>query len=191
MNLHGKLKLDEYRKINDPQSQQASVTLQKQRMVDEQRTEDPYRSFRRGLIQTRQASPRNFDSNFKQSICHQRQQTSLSKASRSRTINIDGFDNLSLSGSESNLPQIGKSQSYEQGGISKISKGGRSLATLPDHNRVIGNSLELEKYLTDLNTHKHAHHKAEDKSSNLLIEINEVDSREHFGKYHQARAQTS
>jgi len=50
LNLHGKLKLEEYRKINDPSYQQATDTLKKQRYNDDHNTEDPYRTFRRDLV---------------------------------------------------------------------------------------------------------------------------------------------
>ena len=84
----------------------------------------------------------------------------------SRSVNIEGFENLSISESEAQLPMV--TQSYEQG----KSKG--SLNT--DRVQMGSNNREVEKFLAELHIQTHGHVSLN--NSNMMIEVTDVEARE-------------
>ena len=104
VNFVGKWKLDDYRKLHDSHYQQGTDTMKKRMQNEDHRTEDPYRSFRRGLINSKGASPRNNNNNLGIER-FERQHTTHETTKNSHRKLMEGLDQISFEGSDpSNLP---------------------------------------------------------------------------------------
>ena len=175
INLDGKLRLNAYRKLIDPRSQLVASSLNtrtKERETQNHSTnEDPYRSFRRGLIvEARQQSARGGGT----ANSRNRAQTSMSKQSRNSKQNERFTSSIDV-GSEigvGNQTNSGKFESrYDR-------KGGKSMINLNTNNKVSmgDNTREYANFLAEINPAAgYAIGRDSMNSSHMMIEISDVD----------------
>ena len=184
--LSGQLSMDQYRNLHDPRQQQVDDTMkrrQESRQARASNNEDPYRAFRRHLINDQKSAKfmtRQRDSHRDLATGDIDKHSSISKGSRaglqSRANLVDV--EFSLAGSESNKDI----NQFTYGGRSRV--GGKSMGML-DKSRIhkSENQWEMKQFLKDLSKEKD-----QSEGSMMMIEISDIDVKDPVSKY---RAQTN
>ena len=181
ISLSGKLSMDQYRNLHDPRQQQVDDTMkrrQESRQARASNNEDPYRAFRRHLINDQKSAKfmtRQKDSHRDLQTGDIDKHSSISKRSRAgleSRANLVDVD-FSLAGSESNKDI----NQFTYGGRSK--GGGKSMAVL-DKSRIhkSENQWEMKQFMKGLQKDK-----GQSEHSLMMIEISDIDVKDPVSKY--------